>query len=125
MSTKGWEKKKEYASPEILYDIDGEQYVKTIYEHPEKGYAGTPGATTIYLQSKPKSKEDAVDDEYSEESSDLSNMSRYQLITRIRKLGDISDSDKGPTPQSVKGRVLTLLNSSDEYDIIQEAANRE
>ena len=59
----------------MLYDIDGEHSAKKIHEHPGKGYAGTPGAATIYLQSKPKSKEYVVDDDSSKESSDLSNMS--------------------------------------------------
>ena len=76
MSTKGRQKKKEYASPEMLYDIDGEHSVKTIHEHPGKGYAGTLGAAAIDLKSKPKSKEDVVDDDSSKESSDISNMSR-------------------------------------------------
>ena len=123
MSTKGRQKKKEYESPEMLYDIVDEHSVKKIHEHPGKVYAGTPGAATIYLQSKPKSKEDVVDDDSSEESSDLSNMSRYELIARLRMLGDISDSDKGPAPQSVKGRVLTIKSSSDESDSNQEADN--
>ena len=65
MSTKGRQNKKEYASPDILYDIDGEHSAKTIHEHPGKGYAGTPGAATIDLQIKPTSKEDAVDDDSS------------------------------------------------------------
>ena len=56
MSTKGRKNKKEYASPEILYDIYGKHSVKTIHEHPGKGYAGTLGADTIDLQSKPKYK---------------------------------------------------------------------
>ena len=71
------------------------------------------GAATIDLQSKPKYKE----------ISDISNMSRYQLIDRLRKLSDISDSDKVPALQSVKGRVLTLLSSIDESNSSQEAAN--
>ena len=72
MSTKGKQKKKEYASLDMLYDIDGEHSVKTIHEHLRKGYAGTPSAANIDLQSKPTSKEDVVDDDSSEESSDLS-----------------------------------------------------
>ena len=123
MSTKGRQSKNEYTSPEMLYDIDGEHYVKTSHEHPGKWYAVTPGASNIDLQSKQKYKEDFVDDDSSKESSDLSNMSRYQLISQLCKLGDISYYYKGPTPQSVKGCVLTLLRSSDEYDSIQEAAN--
>ena len=95
MSTKGRQKKKEYSSPEMLYDIDGEHPVRTILEHPGKGYSGNLGAATIDLQSKPKAQEDVVDADSSEESRDISNMSRYQLIARICKLGDISDSDKG------------------------------
>ena len=49
ISTKGRQKKKEYASPEMLYHIDGEHSVKTIHEHPGKGYAGTTGASNIDL----------------------------------------------------------------------------
>ena len=123
MSTKGRQKKKEYASPEMLYDIDGEHSVKMIHENPGKGYAGTLCAATIDLHSKPKSKEDVVDYDSYEEISDLSNMSRYQLIARLRKICEISDSDKGPVPQNVKCRVLTLLSSSYESDSIQEAYN--
>ena len=107
----------------MLYDIDCEHSVKTIHEHPRKGYSGTPGADTIDLHRKPNSKEDVVNDDSSEESSDLSNMSIYQLIAWLCKLGDISDSDKGPAPQSVKVRVLTVLSSSDESDSSQEAEN--
>ena len=107
----------------MLYDIDCEHSVKTIHEHPGKGYASTPGVTTIDLQSKPKSKEDVVNDNFSEESSDLSNMSRYQFIARLHRIGDISDSDKGPAPQSVKGRFLKPLSSSDESDSIQKESN--
>ena len=40
----------------MLYDIDGEHSVKTIHEHPGKGYAGTLGAATVDLHIKPKSK---------------------------------------------------------------------
>ena len=107
----------------MLYDIDGENYVKTSHDHSGKVYAGTLGEADIDLQRKPKSKEEVIDDESSVERSDISNMSRYQLITRLRKLGDISDSDKGPAPQRLKVRVLTLIISSDESDSNQEAAN--
>ena len=107
----------------MLYDIDGEHSVKTIHNHTGKGYSGTPGEANIYLQSKPKYKEDVVDDDSSEERSDLSNMSRNEFIYRLRKLSNISDSDKGPAPQSVKGRVLILLSSSYEYGSSQEAEN--
>ena len=50
MSTNGPKKKKEYASPEMMYDIHGEHCIKTIHEHTGKGYAGTPGASNIYLK---------------------------------------------------------------------------
>ena len=52
MSTKGRQNKQEYASSEMLYDIDGEHSVKTILDHPGKGYVGTPGASTIDLHSQ-------------------------------------------------------------------------
>ena len=64
MITKGQQKKKEYSSPEMLCDIDSEHSIKTIHEHPGKWYAGTPGAATIDLHSKPKPKEDVVDNEH-------------------------------------------------------------
>ena len=35
-----------------MYDIDGEQFIKTIHENPRKGHAGTPGTATIDLQIK-------------------------------------------------------------------------
>ena len=107
----------------MLYDIDGEHSVKTIHEHPGKGYAGIPGAATIDLQIKTQSKEDVVDDDSSEESSNLSNMSIYKLIALLCKIGDISHFDKVHAPQSVKGRVLTLLIYIDESDSSKEAAN--
>ena len=123
MSTKGRKNEKEYSSPEMMYDIDREHSIKTIHEHPWKGYAVTLGAATIDLQIKTKSKEDFVDDESSEESSDLSNMSIYQLIARLCKLGGILYSDKGPAPHSKKGRILTLLRSIDESCSSKEAPN--
>ena len=123
MSTERRKKKKEYASPEMLYDIDGEHSVKTIHEFSGKGYADTPGAATIDLHSKPKSTEDVVDDNSSEESGDLSNRSRYQLIAQLRMICDISESDKVATPHSIKRRVLTLISFSDESDSSQEATN--
>ena len=49
MSTKGRQNKKEYASLYMLYDIDSENFVKKIHEHPSKGYAGTLNAATIDL----------------------------------------------------------------------------
>ena len=61
----------------MLYDIDREQSVKTIHEHHWKEYAFIPCAATIYLQNKPEYKDDVVNDDCSEESSDLSKMSIY------------------------------------------------
>ena len=107
----------------MMYDIDVEHSVTTIHDYPGKAYSGTTGAATIGLWIKPKSKDYFVDDYSYEESSDISNMSRYQLIARLYKLGEILDSDKGPAPQSVKLRVLTLLRSSDESYSSQEASN--
>ena len=123
MITKGRQKKNKYASPERLYGIDGEHSVKNMHDHPGKAYSGTTGAATIGLRIKPKSKDYFVDDYSYEESSDISNMSRYQLISWLRKLSDISNYDKGHAPQIVKGCVLTLLSSSDESESSQEASN--
>ena len=39
----------ECVSPAMMYDIDGEHSVKTIHEHPGKGYDGNPGEATIDL----------------------------------------------------------------------------
>ena len=61
----------------MMYDIDGEHSVKTIHEHSGKGFACTPGAATVILQSKQKYKGDVVNDDSSEERIDLSNISIY------------------------------------------------
>ena len=61
----------------------------------------------LLLIYKTESKEDVADDEYYKESSDLSNISRYQLINRLQKLGDISDSDKGLHPKVYTPRTNT------------------
>ena len=62
----------------MMYDIDCEHSVKTIHENPGKGYSSTPVASTIDTQRKSKSNED-VNDDYSKEISDLSNMSKLPI----------------------------------------------
>ena len=49
--------KKQFAAPEMLYDLDGAHSVQTLHEWPGKGYADMPGAATINLGDKFREKE--------------------------------------------------------------------
>ena len=90
----------------MLYDIDAEQSIKTLNERPGKGYGGTPGAPTFDLRSSHKTGEvvnlaDGDDDAIST-MSQLSSMSREELIQILCQKGKISlPSDKGSAPDSV------------------------
>ena len=49
----------------MLYDIDGENSIKALHEHPGKEYSVTPGAATIDSQRKSNPKKDVVNDDSS------------------------------------------------------------
>ena len=44
--------KSQYAAPEALYDLEEEQYVKTIHKRNDHRYVGSPGAATLDLNKK-------------------------------------------------------------------------
>ena len=44
--------KSQYAAPEALYDIDGDQSVKKIHERNDHHSVGSPGAATLDLSKK-------------------------------------------------------------------------
>ena len=46
--------KRQYAAQEVLYDLDGGKYVKTIHEINDHRYVGSPGAATLDLSKKAK-----------------------------------------------------------------------
>ena len=48
--------KRQYAAPEALYDLDGEQSVKTIHERNDHRYVGSPGVATLDLSKKQERK---------------------------------------------------------------------
>ena len=48
--------KRQYAAPEALYDLDGEQHVKKIHERNDHRYVGSPGAATLDLSKKARKK---------------------------------------------------------------------
>ena len=79
--------KKQYAAPEALYDLDGEQSVKTIHEINNHCYVGLPGAATLDLSKKAIKKVVCLEDSEDEEDdmSEISNISREALIELIRK----------------------------------------
>ena len=49
-------RKKQYAAQEALYNIDGDQSVKTIHERNNHRYVGSPGAATLDLSKKARKK---------------------------------------------------------------------
>ena len=44
--------KSQYTAAEALYDLDGNQSVKTIHERNDHRYIGSPGAATLDLNKK-------------------------------------------------------------------------
>ncbi len=106
MADKNKQQKKQYAAPEMLYDIDAEHSIKTLNERPGKGYGGTPGVPTFDLRSSHNTGEVVNladgDDNAISTMSQLSSMSREELIQILCQKGKISlPGDKGSAPDSV------------------------
>ena len=76
-----------YSAPEALYDLDGDQSVKTIHERNDHRYVGLPGAATINLSKKVRKKVECLEDSKDEEEdmSVILNLSRRALIDLICK----------------------------------------
>ena len=79
--------KRQYAAPESLYDLDGEQSVKTIHERNDSRYVGSPGAVKLDLSRKEKQQVVDIDSSGDEEDdmSALSTLSKEALLDLIRK----------------------------------------
>ena len=54
--------KRQYAAVEALYDLDGDQSVKTIHERNNHRYVGSPGAATLDLSKKARNKVEYLED---------------------------------------------------------------
>ena len=79
--------KRQYAAPEALYDLDGEQSVKKNHERNYHRYVGSPGAATLDMSKKARKKVVCLED-YEDEEDDMSessNLSRVGIIDLIRK----------------------------------------
>ena len=106
-----------YTDPENVYDLDGTHSVKTIHERPGSGYGGSPGAPTFQVGGKQKqqaSKEGGaidVDAEDDDDMSALSNLSKEDLIARLRN-ASVSSQPMGSAPTSGTGR--SHSDSSDD-----------
>ena len=99
----------------MLYDIDGEQSVKTIHERPGKGYEGTPGADKLDLGSKARDKTVIdVDLDGDDGLSQVSNMSREELIALVKQQAKISSDKRGSAPPSADDK--SHSSSSAEED---------
>ena len=48
--------KRQYAAPEALYDLYGEQSEKTIHDRNDHRYLGSPGAATLDMSKKARKK---------------------------------------------------------------------
>ena len=105
MKDKGRQEKKSYAAPEQLYDLDGTHSVNTIFgknggkENEGKGYAGSPGAASINL-GKAKTDEVIDVDDDSDDMSQLSTMTKEDLIALLRSAKNSSSKKKGSAPTS-------------------------
>ena len=79
--------KRKYAAPEALYDLDGDQSVKTIHDRNYHRYVWLPGAATLDLSKKARNKVEYLEDyKYEEDDmSEISILSRAALIDLIRK----------------------------------------
>ena len=94
-----------YTDPENMYDLDGAHSVKTLSERPGSGYGGSPGAPTFKVgtgQKPARVKEGGkvtLDGKDDGSMSDLSTLSKDQLIALLRKKATLGDNHKGSAPK--------------------------
>ena len=105
MKDKGRKEKRTYAAPEQLFDLDGAHLVNTIFGNKKgdgnegKGYAGSPGAASINLGNAKKDGLIELDDD-SDDMSQLSSMTKDDLIELLRKHKISPLKTKGSAPTS-------------------------
>ena len=112
MTGGGRKEKKQYAAPEMLYNLDGEHSIKTIHQHSGKGYSGSPGAETINLGDNSK-KQTIIDMENKDDDmSALSNMSKRDFIDMLCKTKVSTTDNKGSTPSAQEPYSVDSANDS-------------
>ena len=80
--------KKDFASPDMMYDLDGDLSVNIVHNRPCKGYVGSLGAAVLNLSGKDKEKEVIeVDGTGDGNMSVMSQLSTGELIELLRKAG--------------------------------------
>ena len=97
--------RKDFASPDMMFDLDGDLSVNTIHNRPGKGYSGSPGAAVLDLSGKEREKEEIVIDDTGEDNmSAMSQLSKGELIELLKSAGINSTHKKGsrPTTQDSK-----------------------
>ena len=98
---------KVYTDPENIYDLDGENSVKTLSQKPGSRYGGSPGAPTFRVgQGKKAAQEkdgDVIDVDAGDDVSVLSTLSREELIRRLRE-ANLESNQKGSAPNSAEDK---------------------
>ena len=110
-----------YTDPKNIYNLDGTHSVKTMTDRPGSKYDGSPGAPTFQVggqqkqqQGGERSKEGEaieVGNDTDDNMSALSNLSKEELIARLRK-ASVSPQPTGSAPASGKRRPRS--DSSDD-----------
>ena len=83
MQDKSKKSRKKYAAPEALYNLDGDNSVRTLHERNDSRYAGSPGAPIIDLSDKEVVQVDTEEDDMSV-MTNLSLLSNRELIERLK-----------------------------------------
>jgi hypothetical protein len=110
-----------YTDPENIYDLDGVHSVKTINQKPGsvKGYGGSPGAPTFQVGGNKKQPADKggetieIDDDVDDDMSALSNLSRDELIARLKE-ARVSPKPTGSAPDSGSKRSHSKTSGDEE-----------
>ena len=112
--------KKEYADPENIYKLDDKKSVNTIHpksgSEKDTGYGGSPGAPAFKIGSKQKQQRkdketiEINSDSDKEKDDELENLSKEELIERLRRTK--LDSDQRASAPGDDG--WSLSQSSDD-----------
>ncbi len=111
-----------YTDLENMYNLDGTLSVKTLLERPGSGYGGSPGAPTFKVGTGKKpaqAKEGKVvdlDGSDNDSMSDLSTLSKDQLIVLLHKKATLGVNHKGFTPKEREAERSHSDSSDKESD---------
>ena len=95
MANGGKQAPKEYASPESLFNIDGEHSVKTLHEQQGKDYEGTPAAAKVDVGSKDHREVVNREEDNEDDMSALYTMSRSNPIALLMEKAPITNKENG------------------------------